>query len=85
VGPPRAESAELAVIAGSPAKPAAVIAVPVAGGSVRVLRESRPATIDPGYISVPRAIEFPTTGNRTAFGYFYPPRNRDFAAPGTAT
>ena len=29
----------------------------------------------------PRAIEFPTEGGLTAHGHFYPPRNRDYAAP----
>jgi dipeptidyl aminopeptidase/acylaminoacyl peptidase len=30
---------------------------------------------------VPRHVEFPTTGGRTAYGLFYPPRNRSFAGP----
>jgi len=46
-----------------------------------VLQRSREATVDAGYISAPRAIEFPTEGGRTAHGHFYPPRNRDYVAP----
>ena len=34
-----------------------------------------------GYLSLPQAIEFPTEGGLTAYGFFYAPRNRDFAAP----
>ena len=72
----------LAVLAGSPAKPAAVLAVPLGAAPAQVLKVARPATIDAGYISVPRTIEYPTTGGLTAFGYFYAPRNRDFVGPG---
>jgi dipeptidyl aminopeptidase/acylaminoacyl peptidase len=46
-----------------------------------VLRRSREATVDAGYISAPRAIEFPTERGLTAHGNFYPPQNRDYAAP----
>jgi len=46
-----------------------------------VLRRSREATVDAGYISAPRAVEFPTERGLTAHGNFYPPQNRDYAAP----
>jgi dipeptidyl aminopeptidase/acylaminoacyl peptidase len=32
-------------------------------------------------VSIAQHIEFPTTGNRTAFGNFYPPTNRSFVGP----
>src|SRR6185295_3004869 len=34
-----------------------------------------------GYISEPQPIEFPTENGLTAHGFYYPPRNKDFAAP----
>jgi len=37
--------------------------------------------IDSGYLSAPQPIEFPTENGLTAHGFFYPPKNRDFAAP----
>jgi dipeptidyl aminopeptidase/acylaminoacyl peptidase len=46
-----------------------------------VLRRSREATVDAGYISSPRAIEFPAERGLTAHGNFYPPQNRDYTAP----
>lgn len=46
-----------------------------------VLRRSREAAVDGGYVSSPRAIEFPTERGVTAHGNFYPPQNRDYAAP----
>src|SRR5436309_1605172 len=32
------------------------------------------------YISIPSAIEFPTENGRTAFAFFYPPRNPEYEA-----
>ena len=37
--------------------------------------------IDPGYVSVAEAIEYPTENGLTAHAFYYPPRNRDFVAP----
>ena len=48
---------------------------------LEVLRRSREAAVDAGYLADPRAIEFPTEGGLTAYGHFYPPRNRDYTAP----
>lgn len=36
--------------------------------------------MDEGYISVGQHIAFPSSG-RTAYGFFYPPKNKDFEAP----
>ena len=36
--------------------------------------------LDRRFVSVPEAIEFPTTGGRTAHAFYYPPRNRGFHA-----
>jgi dipeptidyl aminopeptidase/acylaminoacyl peptidase len=48
---------------------------------VEVVRRSTEVPVDPGYISVPESIEFPTEGGKTAFAFYYPPRNPDYAAP----
>jgi hypothetical protein len=32
--------------------------------------------VDPGYLSEPRAIEFPTAGDRKAYMNYYPPKNK---------
>jgi dipeptidyl aminopeptidase/acylaminoacyl peptidase len=37
--------------------------------------------IDPGYLSVPEPVEFPTENGRTAYAFFYAPKNRGFVAP----
>ncbi|QQS45336.1 MAG: S9 family peptidase [Acidobacteriota bacterium] len=45
------------------------------------IRRSSELEIDPGYISEPRAIDFPSGRGLTSHAFFYPPRNRDFEAP----
>ena len=47
----------------------------------RVLRRANKIRIDAGYVSEPEAIEFPTENGKTAYGFYYPPKNRDFIAP----
>jgi dipeptidyl aminopeptidase/acylaminoacyl peptidase len=47
---------------------------------VEVLQRSSTLTIDPGYISVPQAIEFPTENGLSAHALFYAPVNQDFKA-----
>jgi dipeptidyl aminopeptidase/acylaminoacyl peptidase len=45
------------------------------------LKLSSELIVDPGYLSKPKAIEFPTENGLTAFGFYYPPQNKDFRAP----
>jgi dipeptidyl aminopeptidase/acylaminoacyl peptidase len=46
-----------------------------------VLRRSSQVAIAPGYLSSPRAIEFPTGDGLTAHAFFYVPKNVDYVAP----
>jgi dipeptidyl aminopeptidase/acylaminoacyl peptidase len=69
------------LVGGSPTEPSAVFSIDLADGTPRVLRRSSDLPIDPGYVSLPRPIEFPTEGGLTAHAFFYPPANRDFEAP----
>ncbi len=66
---------------GAPARPAAIVQLDLATMQFEDLRQSMSVEIDPGYISVPEAIEFPTAGGLTSHGLFYAPRNRDYVAP----
>ena len=50
-------------------------------GSWREVKRSVTRAVNPGYLSVPTPIVFPTTGGRTAWAIFYPPTNKDFVAP----
>jgi dipeptidyl aminopeptidase/acylaminoacyl peptidase len=58
-------------------EPPALIAWNPATGETSVLRRSSEVDVDEGFISIPRAIEFPTAGG-TAHALFYPPSNRNF-------
>ena len=58
-----------------------VVMLDLASGEVEVLRRSDEATVDGGYLSTPEAMEYPTEGGLTAHAIYYPPANRDYAAP----
>jgi dipeptidyl aminopeptidase/acylaminoacyl peptidase len=66
---------------GSPTGPACIVSLDPSTGENEVLRRSDEVEIDPGYLSIPEAIEFPTENHRTAYAFFYPPHNQDYAAP----
>ncbi len=68
------------VVAGSSVAPLGVTAVD-ASGATEVVRTSHRPAVDSRYISVPVAIEFPTSGTATARAFWYPPTNPDFVAP----
>ena len=67
--------------AGSPTEAAAIVRLDLETRTFKVLRRSSTLEIDAAYLSNPRAVEFPTEDGRTAHGFFYPPRNRDYSAP----
>jgi dipeptidyl aminopeptidase/acylaminoacyl peptidase len=68
-------------IGASSTESTSVVSLNLATKELEVLRRSRETAVDAGYLADPRAVEFPTEGGLTAHGYFYPPRNRDYAAP----
>ncbi len=76
-----AEGSQVAFVGGGPAISTAVVTVDLGSRAVEILRESEDVAIDPGFLSTPRAIEFPTEGGLTAWAHFYPPANGEFAAP----
>ena len=65
----------------SPTEAACIVRLDPSTGQHEVLRRSGDLEIDPGYLSVPEPVEFPTENGRTAHAFFYPPKNRDFVAP----
>jgi dipeptidyl aminopeptidase/acylaminoacyl peptidase len=76
----RSDGRRVAYVGASPTRAPAVVVVDTADGALTVVARSTEDEPDPGYLSVPEAIEFPS-GGRTAHALFYPPRNRDFEAP----
>ncbi|HEY6493928.1 MAG TPA: prolyl oligopeptidase family serine peptidase [Trebonia sp.] len=69
------------LIGASPVRPAVVAKVDLATGATKALARSGTGEPDPGYVSVPQHVEFPTSHGRTAHGFYYPPANQDFVAP----
>ena len=77
-------------VGASPTEAAAVVLLDLSGGRTgvrstpdrsQILRRSTDFAVDEGYLSIAEPVEFPTEGGLTAHGYFYAPRNRDYAAP----
>jgi len=74
-------SGRVVFLAASPTEPTAIVQLDLTTGELEVLRRSSDVTIDPGYLSLPQAIEFSTTNGQTAYALFYPPQNCDYTAP----
>jgi dipeptidyl aminopeptidase/acylaminoacyl peptidase len=68
-------------VAASPSHPASVVLIDLRSGTWEVLRKSVEVDVDPGYLSTPEPIAFPSADGRTAYGFYYAPKNKDFAAP----
>lgn len=73
--------AGVAVIAGSPREPSALVVIDPDAGTAEVVRRSRELDLDPRHLSVPRPVEFPTGDGQTAHALYYPPANPDATAP----
>jgi dipeptidyl aminopeptidase/acylaminoacyl peptidase len=76
-----AERSTVLLIAGAATIPQELARLDLETGVVDVVRKSSEVPVDASYLSMPRAIEFPTEGELSAYGVFYPPTNPDFAAP----
>ena len=66
--------------AGSPRDPLAIIEMDLTTRETQILRSAANIQIDPAYISEPQPVEFPTQNGLTAHGFYYAPKNREFAA-----
>jgi len=75
-------TADWAVFIGSsPTESDSVVQLDLKSGRWEVLARSASVTVDPAYLSTPETIAFPTEHGLTAYGFFYPPKNRDYAGP----
>ena len=50
-------------------------------GGIQTIYAPSNLDIDPGYLSSPQHIIFPTTDDGQAHAFYYPPANKDFTAP----
>ena len=81
IADPAAGNGMAAFAVGSPTEPMTIVRFDPATGQFTRIKRSLDVEIDPGYISLPTAIEFPTEGGLTAHAFLYLPANKDFAAP----
>jgi dipeptidyl aminopeptidase/acylaminoacyl peptidase len=68
-------------IAASASEADQLVRIDLATGDFLTLARSLDAVPDGGYLSPGERIAYPSHGGRTAHAFFYPPHNRDFAAP----
>ena len=59
----------------------AIVRLDLSDGSRKILARTNTTHIDKNHLSIPRQLTFPTTHNRKAHGFFYPPTNHKFSAP----
>ncbi len=77
----RVGDGRVVLLAGSATEPSQVACLDLATGERETLRRSSEVAVDPGYISIPEPIEYPTGGGLTSHAFLYRPSNKDFAAP----
>ncbi|CAG0977725.1 MAG: S9 family peptidase [Candidatus Methanoperedens sp.] len=77
----RAKHGQVVFVAGSPTETTSIVQLDLHSGRMKVLRRSTDTVIDTGYLSIPRALEFPTEHGLTAHAFFYPQKNQDYIAP----
>jgi dipeptidyl aminopeptidase/acylaminoacyl peptidase len=68
-------------VGAKPTQTARVLRLDPDSGELETLSRVGESLIPEAYVSVPRAVSFPTAGERTAHAVFYPPFNPDFVAP----
>src|SRR5207302_2961691 len=65
----------------SPTDPVTVAAWDAGSGEQTIFRRVVNLGLDPAAISLPRAIDFPTTDGGTAHAFYYPPTSADCEGP----
>ena len=77
----RASANRVVFSAGAPDRPMSVISLDVGTGAIETLQQAHYLEVDEGYLSAPEAVEFETTGGKTAHAFYYAPRNLEHSAP----
>lgn len=77
----RANAHHVVFRGGSPTEMLSIVRLDLKTQRVEVLRRSSELSFDEGYLSLAQSIEFPTEGGKTAYAFFYAPKNKDFQAP----
>lgn len=72
---------QIVLIGSSATEPTAAILLHLKLGEITVLKQSNQIKVDPAYFSTPELIAFPTENNLTAYGWYYPPTNKNYLGP----
>ncbi|HAC62229.1 MAG TPA: peptidase [Cyanothece sp. UBA12306] len=72
---------KVVLIGGCPTEPTAAVELNLKTGQTTILKRSSEIDVDPGYLSTPKMIVFPTENGLNAYGWYYPPQNKDYTAP----
>jgi len=81
IGYLRAAGGMACFVGATPVDHAAVVEVDLDSRRPRLLRRSSDVAIDPGYLSPPEPIDYPTADGSTAHALYLAPRNRDYNPP----
>jgi dipeptidyl aminopeptidase/acylaminoacyl peptidase len=77
----RSQATKLYFPAASPTEPAAIVELDVATGEIEVLRRSSAVQLDEDYLAIAEPIAFEGADGLTSHGFFYAPKNPEYAAP----
>lgn len=77
----KAAAGKVLFTGGLPTQNMAVVLHDLADGSEEIFCSASKTTIDPAYTAIPQEIEFPTTGGKKAYAFYYPPQNAAYSAP----
>lgn len=75
------DSTTILFVGASPSRESAIISLDIETESCSTIYAPSDISIDPGYMSSPKHIIFPTTDEGQAHAFYYEPTNRDFTAP----
>jgi len=78
---PQVRENQIILLAASATQPSALIQLDLSGENLEIIYKSSQLAIDPGYLSVPEPIAFPTENGLMAYGFYYPPQNKEYQAP----
>ncbi len=73
------DAGQLVFMGASPVEFNGIVNLDLKTGGTRSIKKTTDLVLDEGYFSVPETIEFPTTNEEIAHGFFYPPTNKDYA------
>jgi len=74
-------SSEVFLIAGSHSEPMGLVRVDLVTGKSETILSSQSVDVEPGFLSKPDAIEFPTSDDATAHAFYYAPTNPHSVGP----